>query len=49
VAAGGRGWRWRWRWFISVEGGSYFFLPGARAVRYLASLSPAPVSLSGRR
>jgi Dyp-type peroxidase family len=35
--------------FISVEGGSYFFLPGVRAVRYLASLEPALASLSGRR
>lgn len=27
--------------FVGVRGGGYFFLPGVRAIRYLASLSPA--------
>ena len=28
--------------FVTVRGGGYFFMPGRRAVRYLASLSDAP-------
>ncbi len=27
--------------FVTVRGGAYFFLPGLRALRYLASLEPA--------
>ena len=28
--------------FVTVRGGGYFFMPGIRALKYLASLTPNP-------
>jgi hypothetical protein len=28
--------------FVTTKGGAYFFLPGLRALRYLAGLDPTP-------
>ena len=35
--------------FVTVKGGAYFFLPGLRALRFLAGLATAPDKDQSRR